>query len=108
VLGLDQLASVYVETAATGKYTTLSQSNVACRLVNIPLNRIQRPADRRELSAMRDMLFDPAVSLPEQCQIEVDAVRWQVLPGTFAEYRDWNSNIAYKRCDVLRQEVNSF
>lgn len=57
---------------------------------------------------MRNLIFDPDYMMPENCQVEVDDIRWQPSAGTFGAYRDWASNIAYRRCDAMRVQVNSF
>lgn len=104
----DQVADVYTEHAVTGRYTVLAKSRLACRLSHIPLNRVQRSGDRAELAAMRNMLFDPEYAMPEQCQVAVDGVRWQPMPGTFGAYRDWNSELVYRRADVIRVQTTAF
>ena len=104
--GLDELADVYIETTATGKFTTLVRSSLSCRLLHIPLQRAQNQTERKELAALRNMIFEGDYQMPEACQIEVDGVRWEPRVGTTIAYRDWNGEITYRRCDVFRQQVN--
>jgi hypothetical protein len=108
LIGLDQQADVFVAEANSGRYTVLTKSQLACRLVHMPLRHVSTGADRAELAGMRNLIFDPEFILPEECQVEVDGTRWSPRPGTFGAYRDWNSNLAYRRCDVVRQQVSAF
>ncbi len=105
---LDQVGTVYTEAATSGRYTVLAKSNLACRLIHMPLRHVTTGSDRAKLAGMRNLMFDPEYIMPEECQVEVDGVRWQPKPGTFGAYRDWNSNVAYRRCDAVRQQVGSF
>lgn len=105
---LDQIATVYTENASTGRYTDLANSGLACRLMHLNLQPAATSSDRAEFAAMRDMMFDPDYAMPEQCQVEVDGVRWQPRPGTFGAFRDWNGDLVYRRATVLRQQVSSF
>lgn len=105
----DQVATIYNENAGTGRYTDVVKSGLACRLIDLPqVSRFQRQTERSELAAMKIMMFDPDYVLSEQSQIEIDGVRWQPFPGSFSAYRDWNSDLVYRRCDVFRQQTTSF
>lgn len=104
---LDQRANVYTGASGTGRYTVLAKSNLSCRLMHLNIRLVPTAIDRAELSAMRDMMFDPDYVMPEQCQVEVDGIRWQPKPGTFGAFRDWNSNVVYRNCQVLRQQGNA-
>jgi hypothetical protein len=106
--GLDQSADVYIEDTVSGRYTALAKTRLACRLVHMPLRHVSTGADRAELAGMRNLIFDPSYVMPEQCQVLIDDTYWQPRPGTFGAYRDWTSNVAYRRCDVMRQQTGSF
>lgn len=107
-LGLDQLGDVYTEAPVSGRYTILAKTRLACRLVHMPLRHISTGADRAELAGMRNLIFDGTYEMPEQCQVMVDGTRWQPKPGTFGAYRDWNSDVSYRRCDATRVQTTSF
>jgi hypothetical protein len=101
MLGLDQTAVVYTEHATTGLYSVVAKTGLKVRLAHIRGG--ETAGDRAELSATRNMLFEPDYVMPETAQVEVDGIRWQPKPGTFEALRDWNSNIVYRRADVVRQ-----
>lgn len=107
-LGLDQIGDVYTEHAVTGRYNALAKTRLPLRLVHMPLRHISTGADRAELAGMRNLIFDGTYQMPEQCQVEVDGTRWQPKPGTFGAYRDWNSNVVYRRCDATRVQTTPF
>lgn len=108
MIGLDQTANIYAESATTGLYTTLVKTGLACRLIHLNLRLAGSSNDRAELAGQRDMLFDPEYQMPEQCQVEVDGVRWQPKPGTFEALRNWTSDVSYRKCQVERQQTVSF
>jgi hypothetical protein len=104
---LDQVADVYTETAATGKFTTRIISGLVCRMVS--MTRLAHDMDQRvELVGVRHLMYDGQTIIPENCQVDMgDGIRWAPRPGTFYEYRDWNGTITYKSCWVERQAVGS-
>lgn len=101
---LDQEATIYTENANSGRYTTVANPSLKCRLMHIPLNRAQSATSRAELAGNRHMMFDAAYVMDERAQVEVDGVRWQPTPGTFSTFRDWNSVAIYRSCDLVRQD----
>lgn len=106
--GFDQLATVYTPDPTSGRYNALARTGLACRLLHISLRPVTTGADRAELAAKRDFIWEPSYDMPEQCQLLVEGVRWTPEAGTFAAFRDWDSTVVYRSCLVVRQQVSSF
>lgn len=101
MIGLDQTLDIYTA-AASGAYTVAGTAGVACRLALVPTDTTPTGTDRAELASTRRLLWDAAVTLAETAQVEVDSVRWNVVPGTLAAVRGPNGSVIYRRCDVVR------
>jgi hypothetical protein len=101
MLGLDQTATVYTE-GAGGNHTTVARSGLRCRLAHVNRQPAATSAERAELAALRNMLWEPGYVLPETAQVEVDGVRWNPIPGTFGALRGPSSAVVYRRCDLIR------
>lgn len=102
-----ELGTVWGEDSVTGRYTVLLKRDLACRLV-IPAGLEASSGDARaEMVAQRDLWFDPAYDMPEQCQVEVDGVRWQPQPGSFHSPGDGVTPTATV-CIVDRQQTAAF
>ena len=98
LLGLDQLATVY-----TGDdYATTAQANLKCRLVLAVRTGEKVGEERAEEAGNGRLLWDPAYAMPENCQIAIEGVRYNPVPGTFMAPRGPLSNVIYRRCDVIR------
>lgn len=94
---LDQLGTVYDD---ADDYSTVVQSNLACRLVHI--DRASATAgDRAELMSIRELMWDPAYVMPEGAQVAIGGVRWQTVRGTFGAPRR-RGVVAYRICQVER------
>lgn len=109
---LDQLGTVYTESVTTGRYTTVVKTFLECRLVPLVGNAGMRFAptsgDRAEDMAFRFLYWRPDYAMPEQCQVEIEAIRYQVEAGTFQTLRAGSSGVLIRRCSVLRVQVSSF
>lgn len=109
---LDQLGTVYTEDPVTGLYTVVHRLRLECRIEPLSGNAGMRFApssgERAETMAFRFLYWRPDISLPEQCQVEVDLVRWQPEPGTVQPLRAGNSPPLINRCSVIRQQTVSF
>lgn len=107
---LNQIAVVYTESPSNGRYDVVLYPSLACRLVQpITVSIATLPmADRAELMAGRDFWWDPSVELSEQCQVEIDGVRWQLRPGTFQATKPDGTTVVSRRCMAARIQVASF
>lgn len=105
MIGLLDTAVVYTRDAATGAFSTVAQSALACRLAHVNQQPGATGDQRAELAAMRNLLWDPSYVMPELCQVEVnaDGVRWQPEKGTFGAFRGPMGTVIYRRCDLRRQ-----
>lgn len=110
--GFDQLATFKGRTGGTGPYNQTVQANVACRLAHINRQPAATASERRELAAIRVLMWDPAFSpTTEALRVTVAGVtgpdgvtlaEWQVNAGTLATMRGPDGQPIYKRADVTR------
>ena len=105
MIGLDMVGDVYTETPATGAYTTVERSGLRCRLAHVNQQPAATGADRAELAAIRNLLWEPGYEMPETAQVDVAGVRWNVVPGTFGAYRGPTGAVVYRRCDLVRVQA---
>lgn len=113
---LDQRATVYGADADTDQYTVLLRSQLPCRLQPLTAGVRFAPtsADRAESMAFRYFFWPRGIRLTpaplpqEQCQIQIDGIRYQPEPGTFQELRAGASGVLNQRCSVLRQQTVSY
>jgi hypothetical protein len=61
-------------------------------------------AERAELLALRQLLWEPSYVMPETVQVEVngDGLRWNVVHGTLGALRGPSGAVMYRRADVVR------
>lgn len=107
---LNQIAIVYEENQSTGLFDIVRYPSLACRLVQpITASIATLPmADRAELMAGRDFWWDASIELSEQCQVEIDGVRWQLRPGTFQAPKPDGTTVTSRRCMAARIQTVSF
>ncbi len=98
--GLIDSAAIYSRHAGTGLFSTLVTSGIACRLALIKSGRSVE--DRAALAAMRNFLWDPAVTINEKHQVEVNGERWSFIPGTMQAARGPNGSVHHRRADVVK------
>lgn len=108
--GIDQTATVYTR-GAGGTYSTVATTGLQCRLAHISAHPAVSGAQRRELGAMRLLMWDPDYVMPETAQIAVDGVtgpdgvtvaRWNIQAGTLAAMRGPAGTVLYRRADCVR------
>lgn len=102
MIGLDQTMDTYTADPTTGQYTVLAQAGVRCRLMHVNRQPAATAADRAELGALRDLIWEPSYVLPETAQVEVESVRWNPVAGTFGAYRGPSGALVYRRADAMR------
>ena len=99
---LNKTATVYGETVATGAYTTVLQSNLACALRPLDVRPATSGMDRAELSALRRLVWDATYVMPETAQLLIDGLRWDVVSGTFQSPDTRTGTNVIRTCDVRR------
>jgi hypothetical protein len=99
---LDQQAVVYGENVTSGRYNLVLNPSLACRLNPVNLQAPSSGGARAELMAVRDLLWDSSYVMPENVQVEIDAVRWQAEAGTFQAIRAGDSGVLFRKCSVVR------
>lgn len=107
MIGLDQTAQLFTEDATTGQYTVPGAS-FPCRLAHNRTGQGETDATRVELASQRRLIWGPDPALPEHCEVEVEAVRWRPVAGSFGRYRDWASRPVYRVALVTRQQQAAF
>ncbi len=101
MMGLDQSADVYTPAGGDGDYTVSTKTGLACRLAYIQQGPNEIGEEREDTGQRRRLLWQEAYTMPEDAQIEVDSVRWNVLYGTLGVVRGPDSSVVYRRCEVV-------
>ncbi|NJN53286.1 MAG: hypothetical protein HC804_00135 [Anaerolineae bacterium] len=100
--GLDQTAIVYTPHATTGAYTVVARSELVCRLAYVEQGGSAVGGERENIGQRRRLLWDAEYAMPDEAQVEVDGERWNVLMGTYGQLRGADSQVVYRRCEVVR------
>lgn len=99
---LNQTAIVYTR-AASGSYSTVANSALACLILKVSPRAATSGMGRSELTARRRLMWDPAYTLPAEARLLVDGVTWQVQRGTHGTYRDHITGAAiYRAAEIER------
>src|SRR5262245_43019278 len=100
--GLDQTVNVYTPNGANGDFTVLARANLVCRLAYIEQGGSGIGGERESIGSRRRLLWEEDYTMPETAQVEVDGERFNVLAGTAGKLRGPDSQVAYRRCEVVR------
>jgi hypothetical protein len=95
-------ATVYGENPSTGRYDTVIKAGLACDLAHLPMVS-RNYGERMETMSTRILRWDPSYVMPENAQVLIDGVRWQVQAGTFELRVGSNGALLFRQCDVVRQ-----
>jgi hypothetical protein len=97
-------ATFYTETPGTGEMTTVYAADFACRLNHVA-QRPANPPDRAALAAERDLMFDPAIILPQFGEIVIAGHdgRWAPKAYTYEALRGPTGALHHRRVQVVRQ-----
>lgn len=113
-IGCDQKMSVYMTDASGGYDDPPVATGVACRLAVVSRRNATTLTDRRALSAIRLLIWDPGVVVDPHAQIEVEGVmtddgtapaRWNVQEGTLALLRGPDGSPHHRHADVAQSEA---
>jgi hypothetical protein len=86
---------------ASGAYTVAGPT-FACRLAHQRTGAGTPPIDRAELAATRRLIWEPGVTLVEDCEVaDADGVRWRPVAGTLALLRDHTGAGVYRVCEAV-------
>ena len=102
MFGLIDSANVYTPNATDGDFTMLAQSGLACRLAVARRGPEDVGGEREDIGARRRLLWEAAYTMPDEAQVEVGGVRWNVLAGTFSDIRGPDGSVVYRRCEVTK------
>ena len=105
MIGLVDLADIYIPDEISGDFTILARGLLPCRLaysITGSNTAIDAGDERERISSRRRLLWQDDYIMPDSAQVEVDGRRWNVLEGTFSSLRAPNKMIVYYRCDVER------
>ena len=100
MLGLNETAVVYIPNAGTGAYTVVALAALRCRLANVRGEGKGAAEEREEVAQNRRLLWTAVYEMPNNAQIEIAGVRWNVIPRTYAELKGLGQVVHYRRCDV--------
>ncbi len=102
MIGLIHTATVYTPSAATGEYTVVAQSNLACRLAYIQQAAANLDNERAAIGENRRLLWETAYIMPDDAQVEIGGERWNVRAGTYGAPTGPDGNVIYRRCEVTK------
>jgi hypothetical protein len=97
MIGLIDSATVYTPQAATGAYTVLAKSGLACRLTIIQRNAGETSDERESIAGKRLLLWDGSYAMPDPAQVEINGERWNLDEGTSSELRGPRGETIYRR-----------
>ena len=104
MIGLIDRADVYTEHPTTGAYTVLAKAGLRCRMAHVNVRFVTGSADRAEIAALRNLIWEPGYDLPAYAQIEVGGDRWNPVAGTLKALRGPTGAVVYRQCDVKRAD----
>ena len=102
LMGLNDTAVVYTANS-DGDFTVVGRAALVCRLTN----KSGRMGDgdggneRGEDSQNRRLIWEADYAMPDNAQIQVGGVRWNVIAETYAAMRGMGTAVMYRRCDVI-------
>ena len=106
LFGLNVIATVYVANGAEdGAFTTVAKTHLLCRRGNKGRVGQGREGTRDEEVQNRRLLWSEPWAMPNNAQVDVDGVRWNVVADTYAAMSGLTAEILYRRCDVVRVEA---
>ena len=98
--GLNSTAVVYTPNGTTGAYTVVAKAALRCRLANVRGEGKGAAEERDEVAQNRRLLWVEAYVMPATAQIEVEGVRWNIMPNSYAEMKGLGAAVKYRRCDL--------
>lgn len=106
-LGLQQSLTVYTENPTTGVYDVVATTNVAAQFFHVGRSPAGIGLERSELGAIRNLHYEPGVTLPPGCQLEVteygETRRYHVVTGTDGTIAPFGV-VIQRRVDVTRAD----
>ena len=103
---LDQHAVVYTRAASPGgTYSVVANASLPCLLQEIAAQPPATGPQRAELADTALLYFDPAYTMPETAQVEVDSrpgIRFNVVAGTVVPDVGPGGIVVMRHCDVRR------
>lgn len=109
--GLIQTAEVFTEDPTTGAFTVVANASLACRMGHYGssgTDRLPPPFltfSRGELDNLFVLIWGPAYTMPERCQLLISSVRWNPIVGSFLPMYDLNGGPAFNRCAIARVQT---
>lgn len=73
----NRAATVYTADAS-GRYTVVARTGLACRLAQMPVGSGVSSAERAELLSTRRLSWEYGYLMPAFAEVEVDGYRWRV------------------------------
>lgn len=100
MFGLNATAVVYTPNGTTGAYTVVAKAALPCRLANVRQEGKGAAEERDVVAQNRRLLWDEAYVMPDNAQVEVGGVRWNVVPNSYAGMTGLGSEVVYRRCEL--------
>lgn len=103
MIGLIDTATVYTEDA-NGVFTVVAADGLRCRRAHVNSQPATSGAERADLAAIRNLIWQPDVYLPEHCQIRFsDSPEiWNPVGGSFKALSGPSGALTYRCCDIVR------
>ena len=83
-------------------FTTVARADLRCRRAHVNAQPATSGAERADLAAIRDLIWEPDYLMPEHCRIVMDGVAWNPVSGTFRALRGPSGAVTYRQCDIVR------
>lgn len=102
MFGLIHTATVYTPNDTTGEYDQVAKSSLVCRLCYIQTGAANLDNERAAIGENRRLLWSDTYTMPDDAQVEISDMRWNVRAGTYgAPAGPWGT-VAYHRCEVTK------
>ena len=85
-----------------GAYTAALWADLPCLLGIASTGGGKTSEERADLAQMRTLVWTAAFTMPDAAQVAVGGIRYNVIPGTYAECTWLDGSVVYRCCDVMR------
>jgi len=101
MLGLIGRANIYAPNPR-GRSTVLIKTGLRCRRTQVDRRGGATGAQRAELAALRNFLWQSDYIMPASAQIEMDGLRWNIVPNTIGAPTGPAGTVHHRHCDIIR------
>lgn len=102
MLGLVDTATVYVPGGDRGRFITVAKTGLRCRRTHVDRRGGATGAQRAELGALRNFLWEADYVMPAKAQLEMDGLRWNIISNTIGAPKGPDGTVHHRHCDIVR------